>query len=235
MKIMATSFKRSSACTAHWVPPTLQQATTDPRLHWRLLDTHGQVWVSLLWGHCPFSWVLVCSVLFVPSNSLFSQSCVNSGGPIVGLTATFSKRVYAIPRSAASRAPAPVAGHCWHTPLQETVKHSKATSGSVSVGSPGAHKVLFEPSERLWQVWGLILNAISPLLLSFWGFSFALGRGVSIFGGIQHSPIDSCSAMSCNFGVLIEEDECMSFYYTILDIRGSSAHNYSSFNWGGER
>ena len=38
---------------------------------------------------------------------------------------------------------------------------------------------LFEPSERLWRVWGLILNMISPLLPSCWGFSFALGRGVS--------------------------------------------------------
>ena len=38
---------------------------------------------------------------------------------------------------------------------------------------------LFEPSERLWRVWSLILNAISPLLPSCWGFSFALGHGVS--------------------------------------------------------
>ena len=38
----------------HWVFPTLQQATTDPRLHWRLLDTHRQVWVSPLQGHCSF-------------------------------------------------------------------------------------------------------------------------------------------------------------------------------------
>ena len=38
----------------HSVPPTLQQATTDPRLPWILLDTPGQVWVSLLWGHCSF-------------------------------------------------------------------------------------------------------------------------------------------------------------------------------------
>ena len=36
-------------CTA--VPPNLEQATANPRLCWRLLDTHGQVWVSLLWGH----------------------------------------------------------------------------------------------------------------------------------------------------------------------------------------
>ena len=30
---------------------------------------------------------------------------------------------------------------------------------------------LFEPSEHLWWVWGLILNVISPLLPSCWGFS----------------------------------------------------------------
>ena len=36
----------------HSVPPTLQQATAYPHLCPRLLDTHGQVWVSLLWGHC---------------------------------------------------------------------------------------------------------------------------------------------------------------------------------------
>ena len=38
----------------HSGPLTLQQATADPRLHQRLLDTLGQVWVSLLWGHCSF-------------------------------------------------------------------------------------------------------------------------------------------------------------------------------------
>ena len=68
MKIMATSFKRSHAGTAVLVPPTLQQATVDLCLHQRLLDTHGQVWVSLLWGHCSF---LLGpgehKVLFVPS------------------------------------------------------------------------------------------------------------------------------------------------------------------------
>ena len=49
-------------------------------------------------------------------------------------------------------------------PPQKTLR---GRSGSVSVGSlgPGAHKVLFKPSEHLWQVWGLILNVISLLLL----------------------------------------------------------------------
>ena len=36
---------------------------------------------------------------------------------------------------------------------------------------------MFEPSEYLWQVRGLTLNLIFLLLLSCWGFSFALGCG----------------------------------------------------------
>ena len=56
---------------------------------------------------------------------------------------------------------------------------------------PGVHR-FFEPSEHLWQVWGLILNVISPLLPSCWDLSFALGYGASVFGGIQHSLIDGC-------------------------------------------
>ena len=85
-------------------------------------------------------------------------------------------------------------------------------------GVPGSWctQGLFEPSERLWQEWGLILNVILPRLPSCWGFSFALECGVSCFGGIQHSPVDSCSAASCNFGVLAE-DERTSLYSTILE------------------
>ena len=122
--------------------PTLQQATAEPRLCQRLLDTHGQVWVCFLWGHCSFLlgpgaqkveapgysraslglflvWSLLLSpgswcpeVLLVPFKSLFPQSCVNSGGSMVGLMATSSNRAYAIPRSTAPRAPAPAAVHC---------------------------------------------------------------------------------------------------------------------------
>ena len=111
MKMMVTSFTRSHDALMHTVPPTLQQATADlclPRDSW----THGQVWVSLLWGRCSF--LLgpgVHKVLFVPFKSLFRQSYVSSGISVVGLIVTSSKRAYAIPRSAAPRAPAPVAGH----------------------------------------------------------------------------------------------------------------------------
>ena len=35
------------------------------------------------------------------------------------------------------------------------------------------------------------------------------------FAGIQHSPVDDCSAVSCNFGVLAGENEHTFFYFTI--------------------
>ena len=40
----------------HSVPPALQEATTDPHLHWRLLDTHREVWFSLLHSICQQIW-----------------------------------------------------------------------------------------------------------------------------------------------------------------------------------
>ena len=96
--------------------PPLAQAST---------ETPGQVWVSLLWGHCSF--LLgpgVHKVLFVPSKCLFPQLCVSSGSSVVGLVGTSSKRAYAIPRSAAPRAPAPAAGtadRCLHRRHPDTV------------------------------------------------------------------------------------------------------------------
>ena len=58
--------------------------------------------------------------------------------------------------------------------------------GVVSGSSCG--QGLFEPSECLWQVWGLILNTIFPLQPSFWGFSFALDVGHLLTATLaQHS------------------------------------------------
>ena len=113
MKIMVTSFNRSHQALLHSVALTLQQATANSHLCQRLLDTHRQVWVSLLWGHCSF--LLgpgTHKVLCVASKSLFPQSCVSSDSSMMGLMVTSSKWAYAIPRSIAPRAAAPVAGHC---------------------------------------------------------------------------------------------------------------------------
>ena len=122
------------------------------------------------------------------------------------------KRTYVIPRSAAPRAPA----------LQQATadphlrrRQSNTVLGQSLCGLEALVHARFVPSERLWWIFGLILNIISPLLLSCWGFSFTHGCGVSFFGGIQHSPVDGYSAASCNFGVLAE-DERMSFCSAIL-------------------
>ena len=69
-----------------------------------------------------------------------------------------------------------------HTSTGES-RTLKGISDSVSVGFPTVHKVLFEPSKGLWQIWSLILNKILPLLLSCWELSFALGCGVSFLVG----------------------------------------------------
>ena len=94
----------------------------------------------------------------------------------------------------------------------------KGQPGSVSVGSlgTGAQKVSFEP---FWASlvgmgcdtkWGFAPPTVFlGLLLSLW-------CGMSFFGGVQHSPVDSCSLASCSFGVLAGEDECTSIYFSIL-------------------
>ena len=62
-----------------------QPCSRPPVTHAPPLETPGQVWVSLFWGHCSF--LLGPSahkVLFVPSKSLFPQTCVSSDGSMVG-------------------------------------------------------------------------------------------------------------------------------------------------------
>ena len=54
-------------------------------------------WISYLASYP----LLLIKVLFLPSKSLFAQSCVCSGSSLVGLMATSTKRTYAIPMSAA--------------------------------------------------------------------------------------------------------------------------------------
>ena len=67
----------------------------------------------------------------------------------------------------------------------------KGRSGSVSVGSPGVHKVLFEPCEHHWQIWGLILNrpsyslsGASSLPLDV-GYLFLIGSNILLLLIVQ--------------------------------------------------
>ena len=112
MKTMVTSFNRSHASTATLSAPTPAGAHCRPT---PLLETPEHPWASL--GQSlmaplllsPGSW---CTRFCLHPPKSVSQSCVSSGSSMVGLMASSSKRAYAIPRSAAPRAPAPVAVHC---------------------------------------------------------------------------------------------------------------------------
>ena len=98
------------------------------------LETPGHSWAGLgqsLVGHCSF--LLgpgAYEVLFVSSKSLIPSPVSVLA---VGLMATSSKRAYAIPKSAAPRAPAPAAGHCW------PVLHSRHSNTFLS--------------QSLWGLW----------------------------------------------------------------------------------
>ena len=198
----------------HSVPPTLQQATAVPCLCWRLLDTNRQVWVSLLWGHCSF--LLgpgVHTVLFVPSKSLFHQSSVSSGGSVVGLRWPPPRGLMPY-QDLLHLEPFP----CSRPLLTHTSTGDIQTQFWLSLcGASGSWcaQGLFETSEHIWRVRGLILNGILPLQPSCWGF-FALGCGVSFFGGIQHSPVNGYSVASCSFGIFTGKDEHVPFYSAIL-------------------
>ena len=59
------------------VPLSLQEATADPQLHRRSSDTHRQVWLNILWGHCSFPLSPgVCNILFMLSKRI-PMSTVN--------------------------------------------------------------------------------------------------------------------------------------------------------------
>ena len=186
--------------------PALQRATTDPHLQQRLLDTHRQVRVSLCGATAPFFWVLVHTRLCLcPLRVCFPVLCkfwwlyggINGNLLQEGLCHTLV---------CCTQNPCPSSRPLLTCNSTEDTQTLKDRSGSVSMESPGAHKVLFEPSEHLWWVWGLILNVILPLLPSCWGLSFALGSEIYFFGEIQHPPVEGCSGVSCNFGTLTGDE-----------------------------
>ena len=97
---MVTSFKRSHAHAATLSAPN---PAADHHQPTSLLETPGHSWTSL--GQSlvealllsPGSW---CTQVCARQESV-SQSCVSSGGSMLGLMETSSKRAYTIPKSAA--------------------------------------------------------------------------------------------------------------------------------------
>ena len=213
---MATSFKMPHALTAILTAPN---PAAGPRRPTPLPETPGRSQASL--GQS-----LVGSLLLSPGSwcTRFCRALQESASPVPckfwrlcgGVNGHLLQEGLCHTQVSCTQSPCPCGSPLLTRTFTGDTQTLKGRSGSDSVGSPGTHKVLYEPSKCLWWVWGLILNAISPLLPTCWGFSSALRRGVSFFAGSQHSPVDGCSAVSCDFGVLTGEDELTPFYPAIL-------------------
>ena len=150
-------------------PPT----HTSSRDSWTLTGKSGSVCFGVT---APFIWLLLHKVLLGPPGVYFPvlckfwQLCGGVNGDLLqeGLCHT---------QGCCTQSLCP----CSRPPQTRTSTGDAQTQICLRLcGVPGSWctQGMFEPSEHLWQEWGLILNANSPLLPSCWGFSFALGRGV---------------------------------------------------------
>ena len=173
IKIMVTSFKRSHGHTATLSAPNPAAGHHQPT---PLLETPGHSQASLgqsLGGSLLFSPGSWCAQSFVCAlqESVCPVLCkfwwlyggVNGDPLQEGLCHT---QVYCI------QSPCP----CSDPLLTRISIGDTQTQFRLSlcgVSGSWCTQGLFEPSEHLWWVWGLILNVILPLLPSCWRFSFA--------------------------------------------------------------
>ena len=167
------------------MPLTLQQVTANLRLCWRPLDTHRQVWVSLFWGHCSFLLgVGVHKVLFVPSKSPFPQSCVSSGGSIVGLMATFSKSAPGLQHPE----PLPLGQATFDLHLHRRHSSTQSHVWLSLCGVSCCTQVFVWTLQVALAGMGFDSKYDFAPPTIFWGLLLCLWIGVSFFGGIKHSP-----------------------------------------------
>ena len=143
MKIMVTSFRRSHTGTATLSVPNPaaghHQPTPPPETPGHPQASPGQSPVGSLLLSPGFWCTRFCCAL----QESISQSCVTSGGSMVWLMVTSSKRVMPYP-SVLHPEPLPPGSPLLTRTPQETLKHS---SVSVSLGSlgPSTHKVCLSP------------------------------------------------------------------------------------------
>ena len=161
MKIMVTSFKRSHAGT-----PTLSASCSRPPLthasagdSWILMGKSGSVSCGVT---APFSWFLVYKTFCVCLLKSVSLVLFKFWWLYGGLNGDLLQEGLCHTQVCCTQSPCPCGwSQLTHTSTWDS--HTfKGTSDSVSVGFSTVHKVLFEPSKRLWQVWSLSLITILP-------------------------------------------------------------------------
>ena len=127
----------------HTVPLTLEQDNSDPYLHWRLLDTHRQVWVSLCGVTSPFSWVLVSTGFICAFQESISPVLCKFWRLYGGVNGNLLQEGLCHTQVYCTQSPCP----CGSPLLTCTSSGDTHSSVSVSVGSlgPAVHKVCLSP------------------------------------------------------------------------------------------
>ena len=190
MKIMATSCKSPMHALLHSVSPTLQQATADPCL-WPETPGHSRASLGLIL----VGPLLLSRGFWCPPGSVCALQ--ESVPPVLckfwwlygGVNGDLLQEGLCHNPGLLHPEPRP----CSSPLLTRTSVGDTQTQFWLSLCWVSCFLVhtRFEPSKHLWWVWGLILNAISPFLLSCWGFSFALGRGLSPQSRSKYSGLDN--------------------------------------------
>ena len=151
MKKMATFFRRSSACHSQCPDPEVSHRHPMP-----LPGTPGLTGKSgsVSNGVTPsFSWVLLCTGFYCALQESVSPVLCKFWWLYGGVNGSLLQEGLCHTQVCCTQSPCPRGRPlltCTSTGDTQTLR---GRSGSVFVGSPGACKLLFEPSECLWQVW----------------------------------------------------------------------------------
>ena len=181
MKILVTFFKRPQTRTGALSDP--DPASRPPPTHasardsWTLMGKSGSVSCGVI---SLFSWVLVHTgsvcALKESVSPVLCKFWRLYGGSLVALWWLLQERLCHI-QVYCTQSPSPRSSPL----LTHTFSGDTQTQLFLSfcgVSGSWCAQGKFEPFEDLWKVWDVILNVISPILPSCWGFS-ALGRGIS--------------------------------------------------------
>ena len=173
-----------------------QWATATPRLCRRPSNTSRRAWFSLLWGHCSFPWVPMCTLICVCPlrvESLFPPVLSKSCNQIpLDFKVWFSRNSSSC---------------CWTPRLGSLTWGSEPSLQRVAFCGISVLQCVSHPptSYGIWFYCDCV-----PLTVSLW-FLLCLWMWGIFFGEFQCLPVDDCPATHCDSGVLARGSESISF------------------------
>ena len=147
---MVTSFKRSLACTTTLSALNPRAGYCQPT---PLPEAPGHSWASLSQSLCgvtsPFSWVLVHTGFVCALQESVSPVLCKFWWLYDGVHGNLLQKGLCHSQVCCTQSPCPCGRPLLTCTTTGDAQIFKGRSGPVSVGFPGVHKVLFEPSEHL--------------------------------------------------------------------------------------